>query len=115
MYDKNTLEKIIKLTLTVILKDGGRLIGWCGLGEFEKIPHETELFYTIAKKFWGKGIGTEIAKAVLEYGLHTVGLKRIVASVNPENTRSVRVLQKAGMKRWHLPIDDGLFRIERCQ
>jgi ribosomal-protein-alanine N-acetyltransferase len=76
------------------------------------MPQETELFYSLAKEYWGRGIGTGIVKAMIEYGLHTVGLKRIVASVDPKNTRSVRVLVKAGMRRWDLPIDDGLYRIE---
>ncbi|HAX49443.1 MAG TPA: GNAT family N-acetyltransferase, partial [Bacteroidetes bacterium] len=38
------------------------------------------------------------AKATLEYGLNKLGLKRVVAIVYPQNSPSIRVIEKSGMK-----------------
>jgi ribosomal-protein-alanine N-acetyltransferase len=52
-----------------ILKDGNRFIGRCGL-----LPwtidgrYEVEVAYLLAKEDWGRGLGTEAAQGVLDYG-----------------------------------------------
>lgn len=80
----------------VELKDSGQFIGQCGL---LPIP-DTEIIeigYSYGKIAWGKGIGTEAASATLRYGFETVGLERILAVADPENTPSRRIMEKLGM------------------
>jgi [ribosomal protein S5]-alanine N-acetyltransferase len=96
-YVKNRPERILKFTVAVALKKEGSLIGWCGLGPLEFAPAEIELYYGLAKKYWGKGYATEAGAAILDYGFNTIGLNKIVAVVNPENSASVKVLEKLGM------------------
>ncbi|HTC65213.1 MAG TPA: GNAT family N-acetyltransferase [Candidatus Saccharimonadales bacterium] len=60
-----------------------------------------EIGWRLAQKYWGKGLATEGASAVLRYGFETVKLKEIVAITVPTNVRSRRVMQKIGMK--HIP------------
>jgi ribosomal-protein-alanine N-acetyltransferase len=96
-YSKNKPDKIIKFTVATELKDSGVLIGWCGLGPLEFAPDEIELYYGLAKKYWGKGLATEAGKVMLNYAFDTIGLNKVVAVVNPENRASVKVIEKLGM------------------
>lgn len=81
----------------VALKDGGALIGWCGIGVLDNTP-EIEIGYGFAKEYWGRGLGTEAARAALRFGFEQLGLERLVAVAIPENTGSRRIMEKAGMK-----------------
>jgi len=54
------------------------------------------LGFAIAREFRGKGYAQEAAATTVEYSRDVVGLDRIVAIVSPENTKSVRVLEKIG-------------------
>jgi RimJ/RimL family protein N-acetyltransferase len=78
-------------------KDGGKVIGYCGLMFLEDTT-EIELAYGLAKSAWGKGFATEAALASLKYGFEELKMERIVAVVNPQNVSSQRVLEKLGMK-----------------
>jgi len=97
-YVKNTPEKILKWTLAVCLKPSNEIIGWSGVGPLEFDETQTELFYGIDAAYWSHGYATEASRAVLDYAFNTIGLKRIVAVVNPDNIASVRVAQKLGMQ-----------------
>ena len=43
-------------------------------------------------------LATESSKAILRHGFETLGLNRVIALVLPENTASIRVLEKVGMR-----------------
>jgi RimJ/RimL family protein N-acetyltransferase len=57
-----------------------------------------EVGWRLAREHWGHGYATEAARAALEFGFHRLGLERIVAFAIPANTRSVRVMEKLGMR-----------------
>ena len=44
------------------------------------------------------GLASEAAIASVRYGFADLGLKRVIGLVMPENTASVRVLEKAGLR-----------------
>jgi ribosomal-protein-alanine N-acetyltransferase len=98
-YDENTPARIHKFTLPILLKDTGGIVGWCGLGPLEFDESETEIYFILSKHHWGRGIATEAARALLDYAFCSIGLKRIVAVVDPRNVASVRVIEKLGMTR----------------
>jgi [ribosomal protein S5]-alanine N-acetyltransferase len=95
---KNTTDKIYKFNLAVFLKETGEFIGIGGLGPNDLNKDEVELYYSLVKKHQGKGYAKEIAHSVLDYGLNTIGLKKIVGLVHPENKPSVHIIQSLGMK-----------------
>lgn len=77
-------------------KDGGGLIGYCGLAHgSEEIG--VELVYLLAREEWGKGVATEAAWASLRYGFETLGFDSIAALTLPGNWRSRSVMQRLGM------------------
>lgn len=89
-YEKNGFGLCL-----VVLKETGESIGMCGLIQRDQLD-DVDLGYAYLPRFWGKGYAVEAAKATLEFGWQTVGLKRIVAITDPSNTPSNRVLEKLG-------------------
>ncbi len=82
------------------LREGARFIGFMGpeVALFE--AHFTpcvEIGWRLAPDLWGRGLATEAARAVLQYGFETLRLDEIVAFTVPANLRSRRVMEKAGM------------------
>ena len=71
-------------------------IGVCFLKPSEYDHNSIELGYRFHFKYWGAGMATEVAKAIVAYGLHQLGLQEINAVTHPENMASQRVLNKAG-------------------
>ena len=57
-----------------------------------------EIGWRFRRDAWGRGFATEAATAILNYGFTTLGLDEIVAVVYLENTRSIRVIEKLGLK-----------------
>jgi len=81
-----------------IHKETGKFIGRCGLLPWEiDDQHEVEVAYTIAREYWGQGLGTEAARAILQYGFQKLKLSRLVCLIESENTASKNVAEKMGM------------------
>jgi ribosomal-protein-alanine N-acetyltransferase len=80
----------------VIHKEGGELIGHCGLRHWDELAG-VEIFYALGRAWWGRGFATEAARAALRFGFEQAGLPRIVAAAKLENPASRRVLEKIGM------------------
>lgn len=58
-----------------------------------------EIYYNLIPGCWNKGYGTEIAKSLIKFGFEDLKLHKVEAGVATENSRSIRVLEKAGMTR----------------
>lgn len=86
----------------VELKETGKFIGFIGLNYPDWKSHFTpavEVAWRLGSQYWGKGYATEGAKASLDYGFKQCGLKEIVSFTVPANIRSIRVMEKIGLKR----------------
>jgi len=81
----------------VHLRSNNEFIGWCGL-KFITELNEIDLGYRFFENHWGKGYATESAKAVLDHGFNILKLNKIIGRSAIENTDSVKVLEKIGMK-----------------
>ncbi len=77
-------------------KDSLEFIGWCGL-KTRPERNEIDLGYRFMQKAWGKGYATEAAYGTIQYGFKKLKLHRIVGRAMPQNTGSLRVLEKCGM------------------
>ena len=90
-----------------IHKESGKFIGRCGLLPWEiDRQHEVEVAYTIARAYWGQGLATEAARAILQYGFQQLSLPRLVSLIEPENNASQRVAEKIGMA-FERRVDEG--------
>jgi len=81
----------------VIDKNNGEFLGWCGLKYVPKL-NETDIGFRFFEKYWNKGFATESAKACLNYGFENFNLKTIIGRAMAENTASIKVLEKIGLK-----------------
>lgn len=80
-----------------ILKEGMQFVGWAGLSYLPEFD-EVDLGYRFLPEFWGKGLATEVSRAILKYGFNALQLERIIAMAMKENKASIRVMQKVGMQ-----------------
>lgn len=96
-YDQYTLYR--RGRLGMFSKETGAFIGWCGL-KYHPFNEETELGFRLKREYWNKGYATEAALASLDYGFNQLGLSTIMGRVIKENTASIRVLEKIGMRYW---------------
>jgi RimJ/RimL family protein N-acetyltransferase len=83
----------------VAKKQDQSVIGYCGLFYFPDIngQPEVEIGYRLRRSAWGQGYATEAVRAVRDYAFHTLGLKRLIAMIDPSNVASIRVAEKIGM------------------
>lgn len=79
-------------------RDADRLVGFCGL-RIAAASDEAELVYGIAPDRWRHGLATEAVRAVLAHAFGTLALARVVGETDPPNAASLRVMEKAGMRR----------------
>jgi [ribosomal protein S5]-alanine N-acetyltransferase len=77
----------------VILAD--EKIGFAGVSGDEE---EAELMYGLLPRHWGHGYATEAARAVLDHA-RAAGYTRILGRTDPPNEKSMRVMERLGMRR----------------
>lgn len=90
----------------VVEISSGEIVGSCGFAR-PTATEEIELGYLFARKVWGKGYATEIARAVVAYGFKKLGFREIIAITDAENTASQKVLEKIGFAPRGVEIFDG--------
>ncbi|MDH5277408.1 MAG: GNAT family N-acetyltransferase [Gammaproteobacteria bacterium] len=72
------------------------MAGYCGIVTARRRA-DPEIIYALRPRFWGQGLASELVPALLGFGFGHCGLKRLVATIRPENRASLRVVEKAGM------------------
>lgn len=80
----------------VIERASSDLIGMCGLAEFGHGVPGIELAYRLRRDRWGRGYATEVGQAAVNHAFGSLGLDRLIAAVERENTPSIHVLEKCG-------------------
>jgi RimJ/RimL family protein N-acetyltransferase len=83
------------------LRSTGELVGCCGLRLRDPVRRVLELGYALRPEFWGKGLATEAAGAVVEHAFATLGAAALFAGHHPDNTASRRTLEKLGFRYTH--------------
>jgi RimJ/RimL family protein N-acetyltransferase len=82
----------------LILREENQLIGYCGF--FRQVVddvNEIEIGYRLHPDYWNRGLATEAARAVRNYGFEVLKLERVVSLIHPDNHASRRVTEKNGM------------------
>lgn len=72
-------------------------IGMCGLLKRADLG-EVEVGFALLPEFCSQGYAFEAAAATMAHGRAALGLKRIAAITSPGNDRSIRLLEKLGLK-----------------
>ena len=85
-----------KYRWAVELKQTGECIGLIAFFFLNPVNEHGEIEYGLGREYWGKGLITEAAKAVIKFGFETLKLHRIQVSYKEYNKASFRVIQKCG-------------------
>ena len=74
----------------------GDFIGYCGLHPYNPEEDAYEIGFHLREKYWGKGLATEGAKAVMDYAIDVLNANSLFAGHHPNNNGSKKVLKKLG-------------------
>ncbi|MCE8016168.1 GNAT family N-acetyltransferase [Halomonas sp. MCCC 1A17488] len=87
--------------LALVDKDERNFVGFCGVSpERVKGTAELSLGYRLARRYWGQGLATEAAIAVLGHAFDDRRFNSVVAIVEPAHKASLRVAEKVGFERF---------------
>jgi RimJ/RimL family protein N-acetyltransferase len=76
------------------------VLGFCGLTVPMFLPAvlpAVEVGWRLARSAWGSGYATEAAREAVAFGFEEHGMRELIAIVDPDNARSLRVGEKLGM------------------
>lgn len=68
---------------------------------------EVEIAYMIEKNLWRRGLGSELASALLDLGFSALPVQHLIAVIDSSNTASIKTAEKIGMSRQRSVISAG--------
>jgi ribosomal-protein-alanine N-acetyltransferase len=92
----------------ISLKGEDTLIGSAGFYDWDRRVGSAEMGYDLRPAFWGRGVMTEAATAILDHGFDGMGLNRVQVLVMPRNERSLGLAGRLGFVREGVLRDHGL-------
>ncbi|QIP15761.1 GNAT family N-acetyltransferase [Spirosoma aureum] len=93
------IRKNESITWGITLHHNPTVIGTIGYVRMAKEHHRAEVGYLLSADFRGQGIMQEALSAVVDYGFQQMKLHSIEGIVDPQNTASASVLEKAGFQK----------------
>ncbi|WP_155590380.1 GNAT family N-acetyltransferase [Lysinibacillus cavernae] len=82
----------------IVLRDQQQVIGHMVFHRYFG-EHTYEVGWVLNPTYHNHGFASEAAHAVIDYGFTKMKLHRIIATCQPENIASFRVMEKIGMRR----------------
>lgn len=104
---KNELHPVLGY-YKITEKASGIFIGLAKMEILTNDASETELGYMLLPEYWGKGIGSTVAKKLMDYAFAEKTTKRIIAIIDPKNTASKKILINNGFVSEKTEIVNGL-------
>jgi RimJ/RimL family protein N-acetyltransferase len=100
------------------LRDNNSIIGTCTLWQLDSQNRRAEVGFVLGREHWAKGLMTDGLTALIDFSFAELGLRRLEADVDPENTASITLLERLGFvlegrmrERWLVGglVSDSLF------
>jgi RimJ/RimL family protein N-acetyltransferase len=98
---RTLLAEGLSLEWAIVTRDGGEVVGTCGLHSFDTILRVAEAGCLLRRSDWGKGLMAEAIGVVMHFAKDVMQLHRLIADVDPDNKQAQRLFQKLGYKREH--------------
>jgi RimJ/RimL family protein N-acetyltransferase len=83
--------------LSMVETKRGQSIGMCGILKRDTLENP-DIGFAFLPEFAGQGYAYEIASATLNYAIDNLEISKISAITLPDNTRSIKLLEKIRMK-----------------
>ena len=90
----NNIKNNNSIYWVISLTDSKTFVGTISLFDFSNEKNSCEIGYELMTKFQGLGIMKEAAQAVLDYAIHTLKFKKVIAFTHHDNHNSVKLLTK---------------------
>jgi RimJ/RimL family protein N-acetyltransferase len=100
------------LALAMTRKDTGALVGDAILCLVSAEHRTGEIGYIVHPDHQGLGYTTEACREMLRIGFEDVGLHRVIGRLDARNLASARVLEKLGMRREAVFVDNEMIKGE---
>lgn len=94
-YPKNW-DREIEFPFAVVENESGKYLGECVLNHINHMHKVANITYWIKKDFAGRGLSTRAVKLISKFGFQKLGMRRLEIFMEPENTASIKVAEKAG-------------------
>ncbi|GEM_PF-461290 len=93
------------LAYAIILKDGNRHVGNASLNSISNTSRSAEISLLIGERnAWGKGVGTEACRLLLEHVFGSLDLHRVFVGATARNAAMARIAARLGM------VEEGVLR-----
>jgi RimJ/RimL family protein N-acetyltransferase len=83
----------------MVSKTSGSAIGKCTLFQYSEQNRRAEIGYVLDRRYWGQGLASEAAIAIIDFSFNQLGLHRIEADCDVDNAPSIGLLEKLGFRR----------------
>ena len=83
----------------ILERASSEIAGYIGYWNLIKENVRAEIGYVLKPEYWGKGYISEALSKVLEFGFNEFKLHSIMGNVNPQNERSIKLLERFGFKK----------------
>lgn len=83
----------------IIIKESNLIIGDIGTHFFDPNNKQVEIGCTIDKNFQKHGYASEALSAVFRYLFRTLDKHRIIASIDPRNEGSIKLVERLGFRK----------------
>jgi RimJ/RimL family protein N-acetyltransferase len=94
------------ISVACVRRDTGEVIGGCILHWVSREHRRGEIGFIFHPDHHGHGFATEAARPLIDFGFETCGLHRIIGRLEARNAASARVLEKLGMRREALLVEN---------
>jgi RimJ/RimL family protein N-acetyltransferase len=94
------------LSVACVRKDTGAVIGGCILHWVSREHRTGEIGFIFHPDHHGHGFAAEAARPLIDFGFAVVGLHRVIGRLEARNTASARVLEKLGMRKEGLLVEN---------
>lgn len=96
--DQMGLAEGVHVRLGIERLGDATLLGTCTLYNIHPTNRRAELGYGLGPAHWGQGYAGEAVRALLAWGFGPLGLHRVEADIDPDNTASAALLSRLGFQ-----------------
>ncbi len=88
-------------SVMLVAFDGDALVGTAQLSSFSRrFSHRSELAVSVRKAWWGKGVGSALMSALIDFARNVAKVEVISLEVRSDNDRAIALYHKFGFEKF---------------